>query len=355
MHPLLTRASHLALYLSAWVPLALLLAALLALPGTLSWRQALVVGVPLAVVYAFVCLGAHYVCRAVPARGTPLARLAFTQLGAATVSALLWVAAADRWVAVLARWAALAPPPQARWQVVPVFFGFGLLLFLLASALHYVLAAVEASQRAETEALRLELLSREAELRALRAQVHPHFLFNSLNSISALITRDPPEARRACGLLADLLRGSLSLGGRESVPLIAEVRLVERLLALEQIRFGKRLQSAIEVEAAAEAVLIPPLILQPLVENAVKHGIAGLLEGGVVQLTAGLAEGVLTIVVDNPRDPESPPRPGAGIGLDSVRRRLKAAFGPGRLLEITEEPTRFRATLRLPVLPAGGA
>lgn len=349
MNLLLGRSGSLGLYLLAWVPVGALLAALLALPGFLGWAEAAAVALPLTLLYAFVCLGAGYVCQAVPVGSTPLSRLAVTQLGAAALSASLWLAAGQGFMVSLARSGAFPSLADARFKVGPVLFGVGLLLFLLASALHYVLAAVEASRRAETEALRLDLLSRDAELKALRAQIHPHFLFNSLNSISALIGSDPAEARRACGLLAEFLRGSLTLGRRDRVSLSEEARMAERLLALEKIRFGARLRHEIHVESGAEDVAVPPLLLQPLVENAVKHGIANLLEGGTVVLTARRQDAELVVTIENPRDPEAASAKGAGIGLENVRRRLVASYGRGAQMTVHAEAERFRVELRLPV------
>ena len=140
--------------------------------------------------------------------------------------------------------------------------------------------AFGASQAAERRALQFEIASREAELRALRAQIHPHFLFNSLNSINALIAARPEEARRLCVRLGDFLRRSLTFGSREAIPLAEELDLAEQLLSIEKVRFGERLSHAIVADEAARACTVPPLLLQPLVENAVTHGIAQLLEGG---------------------------------------------------------------------------
>jgi two-component system, LytTR family, sensor histidine kinase AlgZ len=224
----------------------------------------------------------------------------------------------------------------------------GLLLFLLAAALHYLLVAFEDSRRAETEALRFQILSREAELRALRAQIHPHFLFNSLNSINALIGSRPEEARRVCVLLAGFLRRSLALGTRERVPLAEELALAEDLLAIEKVRFGARLHFAPLVEEAALACLVPPLLLQPLVENAVTHGIAQCLEGGTVRLLARRRGERLLVAIENPRDAGAPARKGTGIGIENVRRRLETLYGREAELRLQRDGDSFQIELELP-------
>ena len=186
---------------------------------------------------------------------------------------------------------------------------------------------VARTQRSEAKEDELRILAQDAELRALRAQLNPHFLFNSLNSISALTTLDPARARTMCILLSDFLRGSLKLGEQRMVPLAEEVDLLKAYLAIEQIRFGARLQVAWEIEPEVLGEWIPALLLQPLVENAIKHGIAGLTEGGVVRVCARAEGGTLEIKVENPVDPDMPPAQGLGLGLRQVRSRLQLRFG----------------------------
>src|SRR5262249_31785820 len=180
-------------------------------------------------------------------------------------------------------WPAVTPSFRA---AAPTLFGFGFFLYLLAMAASYLAAAFAISQEAEKRGLELQVMAREAELRALRAQIDPHFLFNSLQSISALTTLDAAAARRMCLLLADFLRDTLALGARERIAVRDELALARRFLEIEQVRFGDRLQMAIDAEPGTDAEAVPPLVLQPLVENAVTHGIAHVLEGGVVRISA---------------------------------------------------------------------
>ena len=212
------------------------------------------------------------------------------------------------WVDVLAR------PRRSRRRRTdtpsrcPFVFAAGVLLFLLALAVHYALLAFEAAREAERRQLELELLTRDAELRALRAQIDPHFLYNSLNSISALTASDPSGARRMCVLLGEFLRDTLSVSSRERIPLADELALADRFLSIEQVRFGARLQVERRIDEASAACLVPPLLLQPLVENAVTHGIAGLLEGGVIRLDISRRNGHCSIRAREPVRRGRPPR-----------------------------------------------
>jgi two-component system sensor histidine kinase AlgZ len=194
------------------------------------------------------------------------------------------------------------------------------------------------------------VLAREAELRALRAQIDPHFLFNSLQSISALTTADPAAARRMCLLLADFLRDTLALGARPRIPLGSELSLARRYLAIEQVRFGDRLRVEIAVAPDAEACGVPPLLLQPLVENAVTHGIAHLLEGGTVRVRAERRAASLVIDVENPSDPDRPDGRGTGLGLRNVRQRLHSVYADDGMLQTEETGGRFIARLQLPLV-----
>src|SRR4029453_2463652 len=132
---------------------------------------------------------------------------------------------------------------------IPILFVSGVLLFLIAVTLNYLLITFQLSQQAESKALELQVLAREAELKALRAQIDPHFLFNSLNSISALVIADPAGARRMCVLLANFLRGSLRLGSKQRIPLVEEMRLAECYLDIERVRLGAAGESVRENSA----------------------------------------------------------------------------------------------------------
>jgi len=347
VHPILSKGK-LGLYLAAWLPVGSLLASLAKLSTPRSGAEAALLALPLAVVYGFVCLGSWSLCRAMPIGRRSLLRIGAAQGAAAVVSSGLWVLIGGGWSAILGRSSQDSGTLPRFLHDIPLFFSAGVFLYLLSATLHYLLIAFEASREAETQALELQVLARDAQLSALTAQVKPHFLFNSLNSISALTASDPQGARRMCLLLADFLRRSVALGRQAAIPLGDEAALARTFLAIEQVRFGERLGVEIEMEQAAEACLVPPLLLQPLVENAVGHGIAHRVEGGTVRLRARLAAGRLEILVENPCDPERPASRGAGVGLANVRARLAAVHGSRARLEVESEPERFRVTILLP-------
>jgi hypothetical protein len=346
MHPLLARGERLALYLALWVIAGALLAALLAGEGGLDARSASAIAFPLTIAYAFVGLSAWYVARSTPLASSGLVRLVATALGAAFISSAAWLAAARVWSSVVSRWWGIAVPFR---DVAAIVFGFGLLLYLLSVAVSYIVVAFEHARAAERRELQAQVLSREAELRSLRAQIDPHFLFNSLHSISALTTLDPAAARRMTVLLGDFLRESLSLGAAERIPLARELALAEKYLEVERVRLGDRLRIRLS-PGEAGSCLVPPLLLQPLVENAVTHGIAHTLEGGEVAITASASPVTLTVVVENPADADRPKKTGTGLGLSNVRGRLRALYGNEASLQATEVEGRWRVEVRMPVV-----
>jgi LytS/YehU family sensor histidine kinase len=224
----------------------------------------------------------------------------------------------------------------------------GILLYLLSVTFHYVLLAEQATREAQARALEARVLTRDAELKALRAQVNPHFLFNCLHSISALTSMDSGRAREMCILLADFLRATLRLGGKESITLEEELALIRGYLAIEKVRFGARLTMEEDVESETNAVLIPPLLLQPLVENAIRHGIANLPDGGVIRLGVHRQGAAVAIEVENSFDPESPASLKTGVGLENIRQRLHTRYAEAGKISVKAEDGQFLVRLSLP-------
>ena len=287
---------------------------------------------PLCLAYGVVCLASWYVCRAFPLLGAgTVGRVLLAHGTAAAFTSAIWVAVAQAWSWTVAGFAAWTR------DATLLLFAAGVLLFLLSSAIHYVFIALEAQEAARRQALESAVLAREAELRALRAQVNPHFLFNCLHSIGALAGTRPAAARDMAIALGEFLRHSLRLGGLAGVPLQQEIDLVAQYLSIEQVRFGDRLQVHIAVDPEAGASRVPPLLLQPLVENAIKHGVAGLLEAGLLSIEARREGTRCGVTVVNAFDPEAQPRTGTGTGrakcsvTDSLRtmaRRRRSMSEP---------------------------
>lgn len=347
MHPLLTR-NRLGLYLLAWVPLAATSIYVLVTRGTIGWLQATAIAGLVYLFYAFLCLSAWYPCRATPLGRVSFIRLLLTHLIAAAFISFVWT----QFGGVLS-YVILSPEKfdsltrQFQPQVNAIFT-IGVLLYLLSVAFHYVLIAMEESRSAEARAAEARVLARDAELKALKAQINPHFLFNSLNSISALTSVDPAKAREMCILLSEFLRMTLGLGEKSAISLSEELALLDRFLAIEKVRFGARLRVEENIQEESKPLLVPPLVLQPLVENAIIHGIANLPEGGTIRLLSQSQDGWLSITVENTFDPEATSARRNGMGLANVRRRLEGCYGGQSTLQVSSDASQFRVQLSLP-------
>ncbi len=217
----------------------------------------------------------------------------------------------------------------------------------------YVLRHQRQLREKEQREAELRLRANQMELAVLKAQLNPHFLFNALNSINALVGSDPEAARRVLAQLAEVLRYSLESDRQQFVPLSEELRFVETYLAIEKARFGKRLQIKMEIDEAARPLLVPPMILQPLAENAVKHGIAPKEEGGELSLRVQRQNDHLEIeVADNGAGGNKTPAEhllNNGHGLHNTDLRLRKMFGENSGLQISNGKDGFHVKFRIPI------
>lgn len=209
----------------------------------------------------------------------------------------------------------------------------------------YQLGEKEGEQRRKEETDRM---AKEAELFKLRQQLQPHFLFNSLNSINSLIGSRPTEARTMVQQLSDFLRGTLRREDQRFITLGEELDYLKLYLDIEQVRFGHRLKVVIDCEEEITAWKLPPLILQPIMENAIKFGLYGTTENLEIHLNAKITGQVLELCIENPFDEDMQPASGTGFGLRSVKRRLFLLFARADLLEIHSENGLFKVCVRIP-------
>ena len=265
--------------------------------------------------------------------------------GATVMSLAVWMLAVRGWAALVRYWAGpRAVLPDSSWQLLLI----GCIGFIVGVLGHYVVAVMEHAREVERQALQLRIAARDAEMHFLRRQIDPHFLFNSLNSVAALIGTDALAARRMCQLLADFFRMSIRHGSETQVTLEQEFAMAETFLGIEQVRYGARLRPRLELSEDARALAIPALLLQPLIENAIHHGIAHLLQGGQVSVIAHRRNDRLEITVTNPCAVDRPPSRGTGVGLKNVRARLEARYANSAGFDVSALPETFAVRLVLP-------
>lgn len=224
------------------------------------------------------------------------------------------------------------------------------LLFAIWTSLYFMVLRARKRRLAKLRQSELERALQQAELRLLKSQLNPHFLFNSINSVRALIAEDPALAQGALTRLARTLRYTLGSGKDELVTLEQELDIVSDYLALESLLLGDRLRIERDVSPDALRARIPVMLLQTVVENAVKHGIAELEAGGVLQISANVHGGALRLTVENSR-PASPPQSAhEGVGLRNAAERLRLLFGAEASLDLDlSAPERAVARIRIPV------
>jgi two-component system, LytTR family, sensor kinase len=226
-------------------------------------------------------------------------------------------------------------------------FSFLMISFLdLINWLWFYIKELDNNKQRKTDA---EQLLREAELANLRQQLQPHFLFNSLNSISALAGSKPEEARKMIQQLSDFLRGTLKKDEKKPVSFSAELKHLKLYLDIEKVRFGHRLKTIINCTDEAMELELPSLLLQPLVENAIKFGLYDTIGEIEIKIEAIKLKNQLKISIENPFDSETAkPKQGTGFGLDSVSRRLYLIYSRNDLLGIERKERLFKCTIKIP-------
>lgn len=234
---------------------------------------------------------------------------------------------------------------HTQWQVLLVT---GIRLMAIWVLAYYLYQYAQREIRATRESARLALVAKDAQLDNLAAQLNPHFFFNSLNSIKALVLADPQAARRAIDLLSDLLRVSLYRRDAGTISLKDELSLINDYLELEKMRLEERLQTRISVNDAWMTVQILPLSIQVLIENAIKHGIGHIKEGGLIELSIQVVDDFLEINVTNPGHLKTGTT--GGLGLKNLQERLQLHYNDRATFSLAEPvPGRITATLKLPL------
>lgn len=261
------------------------------------------------------------------ARAIPRVFLASLLLGAAitAVSFIPWAIFAATHTAPSIIWVAL----------LPAFFVWSVVIFLW-STIYFGVHYFESLQSAEVEKLRLAVIAKDAQMNALLAQVNPHFIFNCLNSLRALIDENPERARTMVDQLASVLRHSLQAGRAETVSLDSEMEAVRAYLQLESIRFEERLLVSIYTAPETLGARLPPMIVQSLVENGIKHGIATLPQGGEVRIVTAAGDHRLTVRVFNSGHLKETPG-ASGIGVANIRERLRLLYGASASLSLAND------------------
>jgi len=226
----------------------------------------------------------------------------------------------------------------------------GVLVYLLFLAVYYIFVNNEKLEEQNRKEMYLKNMLKQAELDLLKSQLNPHFLFNSLNSVSSLTITSPGQAREMINKLSDFLRYSLRNNNEKLLTLKEEVVNLKRYIDIEKVRFGDKLIFSSEVEVAAEEKLLPSLILQPLLENAIKYGVYDALNSVEVELKAVVNRGDLRVIIKNGYEDDALVKKGEGVGLTNIKKRLINIYNRIDLISITDEDNVFAVELVIPQL-----
>ncbi|MCX6245414.1 MAG: histidine kinase [Bacteroidetes bacterium] len=229
------------------------------------------------------------------------------------------------------------------WRLISGVFYY----FLLVLVYYLVIYYQNLQERIKTEG-RLNEMVRESELNLLKSQINPHFLFNSLNSISSLTITNPEQAREMTIKLSDFLRYSVSMGNNKFSTLTKELEHIRRYLDIEKVRFGTKLAYDFSIDKDCFDCVIPVMILQPLFENAVKHGVYESTGEVKVETIAKCINGYLELRITNNFEPGAPSKKGAGIGLVNIRERVKLLYKDDQLLKTMVKGNQFEVLLVFP-------
>lgn len=231
---------------------------------------------------------------------------------------------------------------------IPVRLFVFFVLYLFWSALLVLHGKLEDQMKTKDRQEKIQQMSKEAELFHLRQQLQPHFIFNSLNSISALVKSNPEKAREMVVQLSEFLRRTIRKNDKNWVGVEEELEYLGLFLSIEKVRFGHRLKTEIVVSEESKELRIPQLLIQPLLENAIKHGLYGVLEDVLIGVEFAEKDNYLFVSISNPFESDSPGNKGTGFGLEAVQRRLFLMFGRNDLIDIDKGNGIFKVTVKIP-------
>ncbi len=295
---------------------------------------------------SFVLYGCcHFLWR----RSTPLATALFISVGISYILGFLCTV-----VSALIALHLVEPQTPISWSMVAARAFEGTIVLIAWSALYFGIKHYGMVEEQKRRLLASEATAREAQLQALRYQLQPHFLFNTLNAISSLVVSKQPErATEMIAKLAGLLRTTLSYPEAHLVTLREELAVAEEYLSIEAVRFGPRLAVSLSVSPEAYEAQVPRFLLQPIVENSIRHGIARCPNGGEVAIRASASEGQLRIEIENDRSVMPAEEEGHGLGLANTRARLEKLYGEqGSVKVSTAQNSRFLVSIQLPLSTA---
>lgn len=346
-NPILKSLKNLNYYLFFWAVLAFIFILLLYFGTDIGISASITDGLVFTFLLSGIGLTLWYPARYIPIeRNKPLKIIISHFIGAVITTTLWLVIGYFIMIALLGR---DTDYPAFLYSTLVWRILIGILFYSLFVSFYYMIIYYTGFQEREIKEAELKTLVTEAELRSLKFQINPHFIFNSLNSMSALTEIDPKRAKQMIIKLADFLRFLLKTNELEKNKLSDELKNIKLYLDIEQIRFEDKFEYIEDIREGCTNVEIPSMILQPLFENAIKHAVYETLDKVILKLHCDRNNGFLKIIVENNFDEPAVVKKGAGVGLKNIEERLKLIYHQDNLLDIKQDKGIFRVTLYIPV------
>ena len=342
-HPFLTNPRLAIYYGLFWILASVIMVLIFTLANGMDLKFALVEVFSFVVIYALIGGSIWYVIKFTTLENNSTYRIVFAHLIAATLIVFIWMYLG---VVMIKMFNPDASGFMKRGMVNRVFGGY--IMYLIFVVFFYAVNYYQSFKEKLKNEGKLLSLVKEAELHALKSQINPHFLFNSLNSISSLTMSDPARAQEMVIDLSQLMRYSLKHDQREKVLFKQELENNKLYLHIEKVRFGSKLNPVFEIDENCLKAEIPNMILQPLYENAIKYGVYEATEPVEIKTVAKCNKDLLQITISNPYDANVKSKKGEGIGLRNIRDRLQVIFGNPYLIKMEDNKKEFTVTLTIP-------
>jgi two-component system LytT family sensor kinase len=342
-HPLLNNTKYLILYGIFWLLIAGGSAAIQWNYYDMPIEESVISPLTQYLLFAAIALNIWYVVKYNPIEANPWWKLAFFHLAASSILIFLWVVISNLIMSLISSNMSDIMTMSLPSRILSGYIMYVFYVFFFMAIVYYENFKEKVKKEGE-----LKALIREAELHALKSQINPHFLFNSLNSISSLTMSDPAKAQEMVINLSSIMRYSLKHGQNETVSFGTELQNIKLYLAIEKVRFGKKLQPVFNVDEKCYQGVLPNMILQPIFENAIKYGVYEATEPVEILTEASCSGEALEISVSNSYDPGIRSRKGEGIGLRNIRERLQIIYGNPGLLRIKDTKKQFTIQLTIP-------
>lgn len=342
-HPFLTNPRLTIFYGLFWLAASVIMVLIFTFANGVDFQIASVEVFSFIIIYALIGASIWYVIKFTTLENNSAYRIIFAHLIAATIIVFIWM-----YIGVVI--IKLVHPDAEEWMkrgMVNRVFG-GYMMYFIFVVFFYAVNYYQSFKEKVLNEGKLLSLVKEAELHALKSQINPHFLFNSLNSISSLTMSDPARAQEMVINLSQLMRYSLKHDQKEKVPFKQELENNKLYLQIEKVRFGSKLNPVFDIDEKCFKAVIPNMILQPIYENAIKYGVYEATEPVEIKTTAHCNNEFLQITISNPYDANVQSKKGEGIGLRNIRDRLQIIFGNPYLLKLADNKKEFTVTLTIP-------